>query len=452
MRWIKGEMKKQIFMLLFCALVGGCSTTYDKKINTLYWPDVPETPRIKWVDYFRTIEDITLEKSFFSDRSEDLFSKPYGIAVTGDGRRICVTDLDQLVILYPEEKRYTIVKDDVAWPFGAAFTGSGKLYVTDMTAKEVRVFDESDKFVKAFGKGVGFSKPSGIAVDEPRNRVYVADAGAHTIHIFTMEGEYVSELGHGKGGDPGQFGFPSNIAVDDEGTVFVVDSMNFRVQVFSPEGEFLYLWGELGDTSGSFARPKGITLDSFGHVLVVDSAFQNVQVFEKTGQLLGWFSGGGNRQGYLQLPSTVAADDFGRIYVLQQIFPRVSVFQFLDEEYWDEHPEEKALAEARGHRFDFSPLTLPEGETPPAATTPSAPATEAPVAEEPVALQEEAPRPASPPGPGGEANLLIQMLEIRFGTLPTEYRERVNSADPQTLQKWGARILSAQQLEEVFSE
>ena len=88
-----------------------------------------------------------------------------------------------------------------------------------------------------------------------------------------------------------------------------MDSMNFRVQIFDPDGKFLRVFGKLGDSFGQFARPKGIGVDSEGHVYVVDSAFNNVQIFDETGRLLLFLVGLGTRgasSGFLRVSSSTA--------------------------------------------------------------------------------------------------------------------------------------------------
>ena len=90
--------------------------------------------------------------------------------------------------------------------------------------------------------------------------------------------------------------------------VFVTDSGDFRLKVFSADGEFRRAWGGLGRTFGSFARPKGLTVDPEGNIWVVDAAFQNVQGFDREGQLLMAFGGElGDAPGGLSLPAHIAA-------------------------------------------------------------------------------------------------------------------------------------------------
>jgi predicted transposase YdaD len=51
----------------------------------------------------------------------------------------------------------------------------------------------------------------------------------------------------------------------------------------------------------------------------------------------------------------------------------------------------------------------------------------------------------------GEAEMLLRLLRIRFGTLPTDAVARVQAADPEALLHWSERVLSAATLDEVFA-
>jgi len=91
--------------------------------------------------------------------------------------------------------------------------------------------------------------------------------------------------------------------LDREGNLYVVDFGNFRVQMFSPGGDFLGMFGEAGDKMGDMARPKGIAVDSDGHIYVVDAAFGNFQIFNREGRILLFVGQMGHRPGQFWLPT-----------------------------------------------------------------------------------------------------------------------------------------------------
>jgi DNA-binding beta-propeller fold protein YncE len=107
--------------------------------------------------------------------------------------------------------------------------------------------------------------------------------------------------------------------------------MNFRVQVFNPDGSFLTSFGKVGDGSGNFSKPKGVAVDSEEHIYVVDSHFENVQIFDRDGNLLLVFGGSGNGKGEFTLPAGIFIDSSDRIYVADSYNNRIQIFQYVKE-------------------------------------------------------------------------------------------------------------------------
>ncbi|MEF9437619.1 MAG: 6-bladed beta-propeller [Candidatus Mariimomonas ferrooxydans] len=113
----------------------------------------------------------------------------------------------------------------------------------------------------------------------------------------------------GLGAKEGKLYKPTHVIVDKEGNLFVNDSFNFRIQMFTQNGKYVKTFGYQGDTMGGFARPKGLDIDRQGHLYVVDTAFENVQIFDsKSTDLLLFFGGFGPAPGSMYLPSSIYID------------------------------------------------------------------------------------------------------------------------------------------------
>jgi streptogramin lyase len=82
-----------------------------------------------------------------------------------------------------------------------------------------------------------------------------------------------------QGSGNGEFNFPSAIAVDSGGNIYVADTFNDRVQVFNPSGVFQSTFGSFGTGNGEFSSPYGIAVGSRGNIYVADTANNRVQVF-----------------------------------------------------------------------------------------------------------------------------------------------------------------------------
>jgi DNA-binding beta-propeller fold protein YncE len=159
------------------------------------------------------------------------------------------------------------------------------------------------------------------------------------VRVYDFAGKHLHDLGvtedkdrATKGKEDGQFYFPAYLAVDKDGQVYVADTMNFRIQVFDPEGRFVRKYGQNGDGPGSFSRIKGITFDGFDNLYVVDGGHSNVQLFNRNFDLLMWFGGFAPKLlEYFDVPSCIAIDPrVNRIYVCNQGRARINVYDLIN--------------------------------------------------------------------------------------------------------------------------
>jgi DNA-binding beta-propeller fold protein YncE len=171
----------------------------------------------------------------------------------------------------------------LAFPRAAAVNSHGELYVSEYSLVErVQRFRESGgEFVNAFGtrgRGAGeFNRPEGLGIDS-RDRVYVADSCNHRIQVFSREGDFLREYGR-PGSGVGELSYPYDVRIDPEGTQFVCEFGNSRIQIFDAEGRSVERIGKPGAAPGEFANPWSLALDSRGNLYVADSMNHRVQKF-----------------------------------------------------------------------------------------------------------------------------------------------------------------------------
>ncbi len=178
----------------------------------------------------------------------------------------------------------------------------------------------------SFGSGNGqLNFPSGIATD-PEGDIWVADTLNHRLQRFDPEGKYPAHLG-GFGTEDGQFNGPYGVAVDSSGNVWVADTENNRIQKFDPEGEYLFQFGSEGSEEGEFRYPKGIATDSAGNVWVADTENHRIQKFDSEGKYISQFGGSGSGNGKLSLPSGIAIDSTGNVWVADSGNHRIQKFK-----------------------------------------------------------------------------------------------------------------------------
>ncbi len=126
------------------------------------------------------------------------------------------------------------------------------------------------------GTGPGeFNRPEGLAVDA-QDRLYVADSCNHRIQVFSNNGKFLREFGKA-GSGLGELSYPYDVAVDARGNVFVCEFGNSRIQVFDTNGQPAEIIGGPGAEPGQFANPWSIALDSHGDLYVADSQNHRVQ-------------------------------------------------------------------------------------------------------------------------------------------------------------------------------
>ena len=126
------------------------------------------------------------------------------------------------------------------------------------------------------GTGPGeFNRAEGICVDA-QDRLYVADSCNHRIQIFSSDGKFIREYGKA-GTGLGQLSYPYDIAVDARGNQFVCEFGNSRIQVFDANCQPVETIGGAGAGPGKFNNPWGVALDSRGNLYVADALNHRVQ-------------------------------------------------------------------------------------------------------------------------------------------------------------------------------
>lgn len=167
------------------------------------------------------------------------------------------------------------------------------------------------------------SSPTGLGLD-PQGNLYVADTGNNRILKYDSSGKRLTQWGS-RGTADGQFIFgaaPNNLlngdlAVDGQGSVYVDDTANARIQKFDGNGKFLLKWGTAGNGAGQFGHIAGIAVDSQGNVYTAEDDPQpRVQKFDRNGQFLLQWSTRPTDKGSSFHPNDIAIDHQDLIYLL----------------------------------------------------------------------------------------------------------------------------------------
>ena len=177
----------------------------------------------------------------------------------------------------------------------------------------------------AFGEADGeMTWPTSVAIDKDGN-VYLADEYLQRITKYSRDGEFISKWGTPGSGD-GELNGPSGLAIDSAGNMVIVDSKNNRVQKFTLDGKFISKFGSAGSGHSEFNLPWGIGLDKFDNIYIADWRNDRIQVFNSDGQWQQSIGNSGDRIGEFNRPTGVDVDDDGDIYVADWMNNRVQVF------------------------------------------------------------------------------------------------------------------------------
>src|SRR3989440_35891 len=200
-------------------------------------------------------------------------------------------------------------------PVGWAATGRGD--------HPIIAYDQKGSFLRSWGEGDFTYRTHGISV-APDGTVWATDDGNHTVRQFTPQGKLLQTLGTlntpsdtGYDGKDymtitrpaGPFNRPTNLAIGPRGDLYVSDGYgNCRVHQFSSTGTLKRSWGVPGTGPGQFYLPHGIAVAADGRVFVCDRESDRIQIFSPDGEYLSEWAD-------TQRPTHIVFDEQGRAYV-----------------------------------------------------------------------------------------------------------------------------------------
>ena len=191
--------------------------------------------------------------------------------------------------------------------------------------------------------------PTAIALDSEGN-VYVADEWLNRISVYSGDGAYLSKWGTPGSGD-GEISSPSGLAIDQDDNLLLVDCDNHRIQKFTRDGQYISQFGSKGDGDGQFNMPWGITIDRSGDIYIADWRNDRIQKFDRNGNFLMKFGTSGSADGQLDRPTGVAVDKDGNIYVTDWGNDRLQVFS-ADGEYLTQTTGDGSLSKWGKEKLD----------------------------------------------------------------------------------------------------
>ncbi|WP_176941600.1 MULTISPECIES: 6-bladed beta-propeller [unclassified Candidatus Frackibacter] len=342
-----------ILMIIVAIVIIINSTVYsaeNKQNFQQYWPS-KEYAKIKFVTSISNAQQLTPKQKeglwakfigfiFGEEDKQVKFQRPFGLSSFNE--QLYVADpaaqaVYKIDFTKDRMEKFLYESKDSFFAGGKKYfktpidvvANDKKVFVSDSTQQEVLVFSQDGELIKRLG-AQKLKRPTGLGISRRGNRLYVADTVMNKVYVYnTNNYKLIKSFGQ-RGGKPGELNFPIDIFVKGK-RVYISDSMNFRVQIFNLDGDFISEFGHLGNGTGDFARPKGLAVDSDGHIYVVDALFGAVQIFNPKGQLLLVLGQEGNDLGQFWLPTGIYIDGKDKIYVADSYNHRVQTFKYLGE-------------------------------------------------------------------------------------------------------------------------
>jgi DNA-binding beta-propeller fold protein YncE len=216
--------------------------------------------------------------------------KPVGLKVHPDGRIFVADTHYHRVMIFDRDGKLLgsfgsegFGGGQFQFPTDVAFDARGFIYVSEYHENDrITKWSPDLQFVAAFGEkeieGRRLSRPAGIDIDDEQT-LWVADACNHRIVRFSLDGEVLTTFGR-FGTGPGEMRYPYDVCVSPQQTLLVCEYEGNRLQWFSKDGRSLRVWGRGGRAPGELFAPWGATYGPKGRVYVVDSLNSRVQIMQ----------------------------------------------------------------------------------------------------------------------------------------------------------------------------
>jgi sugar lactone lactonase YvrE len=191
------------------------------------------------------------------------------------------------------------------------------LWATALFAGEGTAYEFIGEWTESVAHPEHLKNPHCVALDSNGNLV-IADYNGSRVHRFTPEGKYLGELSYGVGEGPGYVIKPRVVQADHEGNIFVSDQKKDkpRIQVFSPEGKYLYMFADKGIGPGQILRAHGLVFDSQRRLYVVDVDAMRVNVYSHSGEFLRTWGKDGANLSEFNAPHGIAIDANDDVFVV----------------------------------------------------------------------------------------------------------------------------------------
>ena len=206
---------------------------------------------------------------------------------------------------------------------GLVVDSQDRVYVLNRGKHPLIIFDSQGNFLGSWGDQL-FTRPHALCIG-PDETIYCVDDEGNAIHRFTLDGKLISSItvdqpaqtGYRPGyahsveraGPP--FHHPTDLAIAPNGDIYVSDGYgNARIHRYTPDGKLSLSWGQPGDGPGEFVTPHGLCIDKQGRVYIADRQNMRIQIFTPDGEFITQWKD-------VHCPNQMVIDDEDNMYVAE---------------------------------------------------------------------------------------------------------------------------------------
>lgn len=262
-------------------------------------------------------------------RWDGQFKRPYGIAVSLDGFVYVVDTYNFRIQKFDSNGNFITTwgswgygTGQFYYPSDVAVAADGSVYVSDLLTGFIQKFDSNGIFIAQWGGYGEFIELQDLETGQDGS-VYAVDKSS--VKKFGSNGDFIIKWGD-YGSADGQFNYPHGIAAASDGSVYVADTYNHRIQKFDNNGNFVGKWGTQGHAAGQFNYPGGIASAPDGSVYVINISDSRIQKFDGSGHFIAAWGDYGSNEGQFNYPYGIAAAADGSVYVADTYNNRIQKF------------------------------------------------------------------------------------------------------------------------------
>lgn len=208
----------------------------------------------------------------------------------------------------------------ISKPYGVT-VHKGKIYLCDEGGSRVYIIDPSKKTFEPLKGNIGpgkLSKPLNLAIDE-EGYMYVADISRKEVVIFDPAGNYKAALGRDLQMKP------VDVTVKD-GLIYVVDVGHSEIKVLDKSGNVVNKIGRAAENKEGLGLPTNSAMDDKGYIYVTNTLTGKVMKYDRDGHLISSFGKFGDGFGEFGRPRGIAVDDLGRQFIVDAAHQNVQIF------------------------------------------------------------------------------------------------------------------------------